>query len=255
MSLLTLDEYAVSLLLHLVRVGSFMAVVPFFGRQVDSQMARLILVICLGTVFWWVGEQRIETPAGVLALAGLAVREGFVGLALGFAMSTLTSMLVSAGEIVSSEMGFSMARTMNPESGADATVLSQLLQAIGLLLILQLDLHHEALRIVADTFTACPVGQPFAIEPIWHGLATLVSGSVTMALQYACPVIGVMMLLSIAMVLLGRAVPAINLMEFGFALRVLAALAVSAYFFAQSAPFLASVFASFLDGTRAAFGV
>lgn len=255
MDLGTLDSYVASLFLHLVRVGCFLAVVPFFGRQVDSYICRLVLAIAFASIFWWVGDQQVEVPGNLLAMGVMSLREAVIGFALGFAMSTLTSMLVSAGEIVSSEMGFSMARTMNPESGADATVVSQLLQVVGFLLILQLDLHHEALRIVGDTFLTCPVGQPFDVEPIWLGLRTLVAGSVAMAIQYVFPVLGIMMLMSIGMVLLGRAVPAINLMEFGFALRVLAALGVTAFFLVESAPFLIGVFHSFLDQTRSMFGI
>jgi flagellar biosynthetic protein FliR len=148
-----------------------------------------------------------------------------------------------------------MARTMNPESGVDASVVSQLLQVVGFLLILRFDLHHEALRVLEQTFRSCRVGQPFAIEPIWHGLNTLVAGSVTLALQYAFPVLGIMLLLSIAMVLLGRAVPAINLQEFGFALRVLIAIGAMAYFLVEGSPFLVRTFERLLDGAREMFPV
>lgn len=248
-----LADHATSLFLHLVRVGAFMAVVPFFGRQIDSQVLRLVIAVSFATIFWWVGDQQVTPPGNLLALGVMGLREGVIGLALGFALSTLTSMLVSAGEIISSEMGFSLARAMNPESGVDATVLSQLFQVFGMLLILQFDLHHEALRIVGDTFRACPVGQPFDFEPIWSGLHTLVGGSVKMALQYSFPILGIMLLLSVGMVLLGRAVPAINLMEFGFALRVLVALAVSAFFIVEGTPFLLHVFGVFLDTARDMF--
>lgn len=255
MGLALLDDYAMSLFLHLVRVGAFLAVVPFFGRQTDSFILRLVIAVAFATIFWWVGDQRIAPPGNLLALGVMGLREGIIGLALGFALSTLTSMLVSAGEIISSEMGFSLARAMNPESGTDATVMSQLFQVFGMLLILQFDLHHEALRIAGDTFRACPVGEPFDFEPIWIGLQTLVAGSVKMALQYSFPILGIMLLLSVGMVLLGRAVPAINLMEFGFALRVLVALAVTAFFIVEGTPFLLQVFHSFFDITRDMFGV
>jgi flagellar biosynthetic protein FliR len=255
MELSLAQDYAVALLLHVVRVGAFFAVVPLFGRQTDSFMPRLVLAISLGGVFWWVGAQRVDAPGNVLALGGMALREGIVGIALGFALSTLTSMLVSAGEIISSEMGFSMARSMNPESGIDATVVSQLLQVLGFLLILHFDLHHDALRILEQTYRACPVGEPFDIEPIWLGLQTLVAGSVELALQYAFPILGMMLLLSVGMVLLGRAVPSINLMEFGFALRVLVALGALAVFLGEGAPFLVQTFRGLLDGAAAMFPV
>jgi flagellar biosynthesis protein FliR len=253
MDLSLAEDHAIAFLLHVVRTGAFFAVVPLFGRTADTFALRLVLAVALGGVFWWVGEQRVDAPAGVLALGVMAVREGVIGIALGFALATLTSLLIGAGEIVSAEMGFSMARTMNPESGVDATVVSQLLQVLGFLLILQFDLHHDALRVLQQTWRACPVGEPFAIEPIWEGLRLLVAGSVALALQYAFPVLGTMLLLSVGMVLLGRAVPAINLMDFGFALRVLVALGALTLFVGEGAPFLVQTFRAVLDGAAAMF--
>lgn len=255
MDLSLLHDYVTSLLLHVVRVGAFLTVVQVFGRQEDSRMARIVLSLSLGAVFWWVGNQRIHTPATLLELGVMAVREGIVGLALGFALSTLTSLLVSAGEIVSTEMGFSLARTMNPESGTDATVVSQLLQVFGFLLILHFDLHHEVLRVLEQTFRACPIGQPFDITPIWSGLAAMVAGSVQIALQYSLPVLALMFVLSVGLVLLGRAVPAINLMEFGFALRVLLALFAMTVFLVEGTPFLIQSFRALIDAAREMFPV
>lgn len=249
------QDWLTSLFLHVVRVGAFVAVLPLFGQQRDSLILRIVLSTALGAVFWWVGDQRIATPPGLLALGVMAVREVVVGFALGFALSTMTSLLVSAGEFISTEMGFSMARAINPESGIDATVVSQLLQILGFLLILQLNLHHEALRVLEHTFHACRIGQPFEFEPIWAGIVALVSGSVQLALQYSFPVLGTMLLLSVGMVLLGRAVPAINLMEFGFALRVLLALAGLALFLGEGAPFLIQNFGAILDRAREMFPV
>lgn len=245
--------YAIAFLLHVTRTGAFFAVVPLFGRQADTFPLRLVLALALGGVFWWVGDQYVTAPGGALDLGVMAVREAVIGIALGFALSTMTALLIGAGEIVSTEMGFSMARTMNPESGVDATVVSQLLQVLGFLLILQFDLHHDALRVLEHTYRACPVGEPFALEPIWAGLQALVAGSVVLALQYAFPVLGIMLLLSVGMVLLGRAVPAINLMEFGFALRVLVALGAMALFVGEGAPFLVQTFRAVLEGAAAMF--
>jgi flagellar biosynthetic protein FliR len=183
----------------------------------------------------------------------MAAREAFVGMALGFALHALTTLLTAAGEVVSTEMGFSMARIVNPESGVDATVVSQLFSVFGFLLILQADLHHEALRILDQTWRACPVGEPFALEPIWNGIRLLISQSLLLALQYSFPILGLMLLLTVGMVLLGRAVPAINLMEFGFTARVLAALCVVGWFLAEGTPFLLQSFADLLAGARAMF--
>jgi flagellar biosynthetic protein FliR len=253
MDLRLFEGHAVALLLHLARTGAFMAVVPLFGRQRDSFFLRLVLSVALGSIFWWSDGRPAALPHGVPGFALAVVQECLVGFALGFALGLLTSVLVAAGEIVSTEMGFSMARIMNPETGVDATVVSQLFQVFGFLLILQFDLHHEALRILDRTFAACPVGAPLDFEPIWNGISTLVGASILFALQYAFPVLAVMLLLTVALVLFGRAVPHVNLMEFGFTARVLVGLGAAVWFLSAGTPFLLRAFGSLLDGVRAMF--
>jgi len=247
MDYLLLQDYATSLFLHVVRVGAFVAVLPLFGKQRDSMMLRLALSTSVGAIFWWIGDQRIDTPDYVIELGVMAIREGLIGLSLGFVLSTMTTLLVSAGEFISSEMGFSLARTMNPETGINGTVVSQLLQVMGFLMILSLDLHHDAIRILDLTFNSCKIGEPFAYQPIWDGVVTLVGSSVKLALQYSFPILGTMLLISAGLVLLGRAVPAINLMEFAFALRIIIALSGLALFITEGGPFLIQTFAGILE--------
>lgn len=253
MDLALLEGQAIGLFLHFVRTGAFLFVVPFFGRQRDTFFLRLVLGVALGSMLWWSGGKPVEVPRSLLELGMLAASESLVGFALGFALSMLTSILVSAGEIVSSEMGFAMARAMDPDSGASSTVVSQLFSVFGFLLVLQLDIHHEALRILSHTFTVCPVGAQFSIEPMWLGVSTLVGDSIVCALQYAFPVLAVMLLLTVGLVLFGRAVPNVNLMEFSFTVRVLVALVAAIWFLSAGAPFLERTFEDFLLTTRSMF--
>ena len=253
MDLQLFELHTVALLLHVVRTGAFFAAVPLFGRQVDTAMLRLVLGLALGAMFWSVGESRVPMPRDLLELGIMVVREGFVGLALGFVIGLLTTVLVSAGEIIATEMGFAMARTMNPESGTDATVVSQFFQVLGFLLVLHFDVHHEALRVLEQTFVACPVGQPYDLLPIWAGIQSLVAGSLAAALQYAFPVLAVMVLSTVGLVLLGRAVPSVNLMDFSFGARVLLALLAAAWFLGEGTPYLLRVFAEIVEGAAAMF--
>ena len=217
-------------------------------------MIRLILSISIGTIMWWVGDRMLPVPPTFLELGVMALTEGVIGLALGFAISTLMSMLIIAGEVISMEMGFSMARSINPESGTNATVVSQLLQVIGMLMVFSLDLHHDALRILSDTIHACPVGQPFDFDPIWDGVRELVGGSIHLAIQFAMPIIGIMLLMSTGTVLIGRAIPSINMMEFAFGLRVLMALGVLGFYIVEAMPFVVASFQGQMDRVAEMFG-
>ena len=94
MDYLLLQDYATSLFLHVVRIGAFVAVLPLFGKQRDSIMLRLALSTSIGAIFWWIGDQRVDTPDHVIELIVMAIREGLIGLSLGFVLSTMTTLLV-----------------------------------------------------------------------------------------------------------------------------------------------------------------
>ena len=248
-----LIAYMPALLLHFVRAGAFFAAVPMFGAQRDSRMLRLILAVSMATIFWWVGDKIVIVGGGLPELMVMAIREAVIGLAAGFALSLMTTALVTAGEIISHEMGFSLSRTMNPETGHSSSVVSQLFQTMGALLILQLNVHHDVLRVLGSSYEALRIGQPFDIGPIFVVLSSLVGKTLLVAMEYAIPILGVMLLLTSVLVMLARAVPHINLLEFTFGVRILLALLSSAYFLVRGAPFLEQVFAEMIGEARLMF--
>lgn len=242
-----------SLFLHFARAAAFFATLPLFGVQSESLMLRLILAVSLASVFWWIGDKSTAPIDGLSGFAGLVVRETYVGLAAGFAVRLLTAALVTAGEVISHEMGFSMAQIVNPADGTSSPVTSQLFEVMGYLLLFQLDAHHEMIRVLQTAYEVLPVGQEFDVAPIANRLQIMIGDSIEYALHYAVPVMGVMVLVTATLVVLARAVPHINLLEFSFGLRIVLALLASAYFLTEGTPFLARMFESLLQQGRGLF--
>ena len=245
--------YLPAMLLHIVRAGAFFVAMPLFGIQRESRMLRLILAVSLAAIFWGVGEHIVIVDGGILELMVMALREAVIGLAAGFGLGLMTTFLVSAGEIISHEMGFSMAKTINPETGHTSAVFSQILQTIGALLILQLDIHHDVIKVLGRSYEILQIGQPFDIEPIFKVLTTLIGKSMVIATEYALPVLGVMLLLTSVLVMLARAVQHINLLEFTFGVRILLALFSSAFFLVEGTPFLIQAFAEMIVEAKRMF--
>lgn len=253
MELAQLLPWLPSLFLHFARAGAFFVSLPLFGMQSESRMLRLILAVSLASVFWWVGEKSMAPIDGLPTFAALVVREVYVGLAAGFAVRLLTSALVAAGEVISHEMGFSMAQIVNPADGTSSPVTSQLFEVMGYLLLFQLDAHHEVIRVLQVAYEVLPVGRPFDIGPIAGRLQAMIGDSIEYALHYAVPVMGVMVLVTATLVVLARAVPHINLLEFSFGLRIVLALLASAYFLTEGTPFLVRMFEDLLQQARGLF--
>lgn len=239
-----------ALLLHMVRALAFVAMVPLFGQHGDSRWLRLILAVCLGAFFWWTGDKILPMPGGLVALGGLAVKEGLVGIALGFCVQLLTHVLLAAGEVIGHEMGFAMAQVMDPVTGRSTAIMGQLLQVIGILALFTLDLHHEVIRVLAASYEVLPLGQGVDIAALQSRIQALVSTALDAAVHFAFPVLGVMLVLTAMLAMLARAVPNINLMEFSFGLRILLALAAAFVMLSEGMPALVHAFRGMLAATR-----
>jgi len=241
--------------LHVLRAGAFLLAMPVFGSQKDSRVLRLVLAVASGGMFFALQPNPVDLGHGsALELGVLAVREVLVGLGAGLACSMMVHLMTSAGELISHEMGFAMAQAVNPETGRNSTVVSQLFQLIGFLLILQLDLHHGLLRFLNHLYEWIPVGSMPDFESIYEGLRELIGLTMEFSVQYALPVLAVMLLLTATLVVLARAVQNINLMEFSFGLRILLALLSSAWFLSEGTDFLKFAYASILERAALAFG-
>ena len=241
--------------LHVLRAGAFLLAMPVFGSRGDSRMLRFALAIALGSMFFAIQPNPVDLGHGTsLELGVLAAREVLVGLGAGLACATMVHLMTSAGELISHEMGFAMAQAVNPETGRNSSVVSQLFQLFGFLLILQLDLHHGLLRFLQGLYDWIPVGHTPDFGSIYEGLRELVGMSMQFAVQYALPILAVMLLLTATLVILARAVQNINLMEFSFGLRILLALLASAWFLGEGTGFLQSAYDAILTRATEAFG-
>lgn len=253
MNVLDLPALLPGIVLHFVRAGAFFVALPMFGTQSDSRMLRLILAITLATMFWWTGAKEVTLHGGLLQLGVLAAQESLIGFAAGYAVSLLTAAVATGGELISHEMGFTMAQVVNPETGKQSAVFAELLEACAYLLIFALDLHHAALHVLGAAYEALPVGHAFDAAAVYERLREMVAATLQYGVRYALPVLGTMLLLTAGFVILARAVPNINLMEFSFAARILLALLGAIWFLAEGTPFLRAMFDTMLHGAGQLF--
>ena len=153
MELAGLFPWLPSLFLHFVRVGAFFVGQPMFGVQSASKTLRLILMVSLGAIFFWVNGMPIVPVSGLGDYGLLVAREALIGFALGFCIRLMTSTLKTAGEILSHEMGFAMAQVVDPATGKSSPVISMLFETVALLLIFELNIHHHVLLSFATAKT------------------------------------------------------------------------------------------------------
>jgi flagellar biosynthetic protein FliR len=194
-----------------LRATALFASAPLTGDRAYPARLRVVFGLALAAAIGPREPSLDVTTANALALAGVIASELAIGLTLGFAANLVFAGFELVGEYISAQCGLGAATALDPSSGSSSPVLASLLRVVALLLFLSLGGHHELLRAAAHSFEIWPVGT--APDPAsFEQLAALGSGIFGIALRLSAPIAVAMMLAHLAVGILGRLVPQLNLM-------------------------------------------
>lgn len=194
-----------------VRLLALFSVVPVFAHVAVPARVRVALAMLVAWSLAPQGAAGLEDES-LLGWTRLVLAEGMTGLALGFGVRLVFAAFDLLGEFVSVQGGLGAASVIDPASGASSLVLASTLQVFTWLLFLAMDGHHEVLRAAALSYRELPVGGAGPDASAWLALAGLGSTIFETALRLAAPITAAMLVANLAVGILGRTIPQLNLM-------------------------------------------
>ena len=210
----------------LVRPGILIIATPFLGGVYAPVTLRIGLTVLLAILL----APFVQVPAA-LPLTGLAVvlvREVAIGLALAFAIRVLVVAAEFAGQFMGYQIGLSLGALIDPQTGVRNSTLALMYANVAVVACLATNAHHALLRALADSYTALPVGLG-GVDPSLAASVSRMLGLVfVLGVRIAAPVVIVMLLVEIALALLARVAPSLNVMTAGAPVRVAVGLLVVA---------------------------
>jgi flagellar biosynthetic protein FliR len=208
-----------------VRVGACLMVAPLFGARFVPVRIRILLAI---------GITALVVP--LLPAPGIAPfsAQGFVvvaqqmliGVALGFALQVVFDSLGLAGQLLANSMGLSFAFNVDPLRGSSTAALGQLYIILATLTFLALGGHLALIEVLTQGFTTLPVGTSgFGRDGLW---ALILWGGQLFAgaLMIALPGVTAMLIVNLAIGVVSRAAPTLNLFAVGFPISLVVGLLV-----------------------------
>lgn len=217
-----LADILAGFVLVLARTGALVLSAPLLGQGTGFASHRVALVVFLGGLMFVVSGAPVDAPPVELAL--MLLREVVIGLFLGTLLAMVLLSVRLAGELVGQEMGFLVARQVDPSTGIASTLITNIYENLFLLVLLALDGHHWLLRSLERSFAFAPIGHLELGRGMAPTLLSMFAEMCKAGLVFAAPVMVFLMLVSLVIGVLARAVPGLNVMEVGFTLRVLVAL-------------------------------
>jgi flagellar biosynthesis protein FliR len=200
-------------LLVFVRITTFMVTAPLFsGRQVPTQykigFSIFLSILCVGVV----KEPVDSLPESTIVL--LILKEFLVGILLGLVGNILLFAVQMAGSIMDVLIGFSMASLFDPTFGTSSQLTGRMQNAIALLVLLATNGHHLLIKGILSSFdwislqTSIPA---FTDGKIATFLLECLQQMFLIGFMMAAPIIGTLFVVDVALGIIARTVPQMNL--------------------------------------------
>ena len=204
-----------------LRVSGFMLLAPIFGAALVSRRVKLVLALTLTLILAPLTPATAAIdPLSATALL-TAAQQVLVGLAIAFVVQVVFDALSLAGQLVATTMGLGFATMIDPARGASTAVVSQFYLILGMLIFLAVDGHIALLSVLADTFRVLPPGPATLGADSFLAVARWGGKIFEAGTMIALPAVVGLVLVNLALGIVSRAAPQLNLFAVGFPVSML----------------------------------
>jgi flagellar biosynthetic protein FliR len=222
------SQWLLTVALASVRLAALLWATPLFVLGRVPARVTVLLVLMFSACLVAIQPPEMMVAASTLAgLAAAAFRELAVGLLMAFGLHCAFAAFSFAGRLLDLQIGFSVASLINPSTRESDSLLGTVLLAVGVMTFLLLNGHHLVVRSVVQSFQWFPVGQPLgpiALQPIVAQFGLMFSlGTVLVA-----PVIAVLLLVDLALAMVARTMPQMNVFMVSIPVKIVIGLGVLA---------------------------
>ena len=164
---------------------------------------------------------RIETPSSEISdLTLILAGELAIGMIFGFVGRIVFSSFELAAHLLASQMGFSLAGTIDPSTQAQTTAFGTIAQMLGMMILLAADGHHWFLAATVKSFSTTAPGSFAFSHDLLDIILHLSANSIVVGVTLAAPAIIVLLALEFALEIFGRTAPQFQVFILGFPLKI-----------------------------------
>lgn len=221
--ILTLDIYRFFLLF--MRIGTALMVMPGIGGNLVSTRIRLVLALAICLVVLPVLAPTLPPmPTRTSTLIYLIGAEAMVGIYLGIVTQTMLAAMHVAGTFIGFQVGLTNAFSYDAVAEQQSSTLTAFFTNVALIGIFATDLHHLMIRAITDSYLVIAPGQPLPLGDFAETLSHLLTNSFNFALQLAAPLLAYALIYNVALGLMSRLSPQIQVFFIALPLQVMAGL-------------------------------
>lgn len=225
-----------------LRLGPLFVLAPGLGNAAIPVQVRVGFALGLAAILASAHpEWRSSVPADTGGWIAAAFAEAVIGAAWAFGLFCAFGAFVFAGRLLDIQVGFGVATLFDPATRAASPLLGTALNLMALALFFALDGHHQIIRVAAQSLAA--VGPGAGLDRLDPALVVASFGAMfTYGLAIVAPAVITLLLLDVALGVVARTMPQMNVFIVAMPLKVGVGLLVLMLTMGELAPLVRTIF-------------
>ena len=208
-------------LLVLARISMALFMIPIFASKMFPAMLKVGFALMVSLLLYSVVNLSPDLlPETVLGTGLLLAAEAMIGLIMGLSIRLFFGAVQLAGQVIGFQMGYSMINVVDPQSGANVSIMEQLAYWVALLIFLTFNGHHIILLALIESFELVPPGVFVFQKELLTSVLAMGSTMFVLAIKIGAPVIAPLLFTSAAFGLMAKFSPQMNVMIVAFPLKI-----------------------------------
>jgi len=222
-----LPALAAAFMLVFARIGTMIMLLPGLGEVSVPVRLRLTVALLLAALLLPLHRDAYQidlTSIGPVLI--LFAEELLIGALLGTTARLTISALQVTGSIVAQQLGLGFVTAVDPTQGQQGVIVGNFLTILGITLIFATDLHYLVIGALDDSYTLFRPGE----VPLTGDMAALITrtieGAFRIGVQLSAPFLVFGLLFSLALGLLSRMMPQMQVYFVGIPLSIMVGLVI-----------------------------
>lgn len=208
-------------LLVLTRMTGLFVIAPIFGRRNMPTYFKVGLAFFMAILLVNTQNPGItENYSNLWGFAVLVIKELIVGITIGFVSYIIFTSIYVAGQLIDMQIGFGMVNVLDPLSNIQIPVTANFYYIICMMLFLLGNGHHILINALFDSFKIVPLGTAVFSNALMSNMLELFGSIFSIGFRISAPVIATILVTDVALGIMSRAVPQLNVFVVGMPLKI-----------------------------------
>ncbi|MBI1819243.1 MAG: flagellar biosynthetic protein FliR, partial [Nitrospirae bacterium] len=208
-----------SFLFIMTRVSSFLAALPMMDGRSLPNSVKILLVLSITLVLFPVVHIN-PPPPGLFDWMTAFLRESLIGLLMGFGTRVIFAAVELGGEISGLQMGLNVANLYDPAFSRQVSLIGKFEVFIAVMIFFGINAHHIVLQALVSSFSIPYKPEMNVSSSLAQYLIRMTGEMFMLGMKIGIPVLMTLLMTAVAMGILSRVVPQIQIFFLSFPLTI-----------------------------------